>query len=75
MNSPLGFETRPISWTPFPSSIRRECLDHMIVLSECHLKRALTSYLAYYRHWRTHLGLAMDSPEPRLVQSPMLGPV
>jgi len=46
-------------------SIRRECLDHMIILSERHLKRVLSSYLAYYHGARTHLALAKDAPEGR----------
>jgi putative transposase len=59
----------------FIGSIRRECLDYIIVLSERHLRRILASYLAYYHGWRTHLALAMDSPDPRPVQPPALGPV
>jgi len=50
-------------------SIRRECLDHAIVLSENHLRRALRSYFSYYHRWRTHLSLEMDCPQPRRVQS------
>ena len=46
-------------------SIRRECLDHTIVLNERHLKRVLTEYFRYYHHWRTHQALEMDSPEGR----------
>jgi putative transposase len=49
-------------------SIRRECLDHVIVLHERHLRRLLTSYIQYYHHWRTHRALAMDCPVPRPVQ-------
>jgi putative transposase len=56
-------------------SIRRECLDHIIVLSERHLRCVLAIYLAYYHSWRTHLALAMDSPDLRPVQPPALGPV
>jgi putative transposase len=36
-------------------SIRRECLDHMIVLNEQHLRRIIVSYLRYYHRARTHL--------------------
>jgi hypothetical protein len=50
-------------------SIRRECLDHVIVVNEIGLRRVLASYIAYYTRARTHLGLAKDSPEPRPVQS------
>jgi putative transposase len=45
-------------------SIRRECLDHVVVLHERHLTRILASYFAYYYYWRTHVSLAMDCPEP-----------
>ena len=50
-------------------SIRRECLDHVIVLSEDHLRRVLRSYFSYYHGWRTHLSLEMDCPRPRMVQT------
>jgi putative transposase len=50
-------------------SIRRECLDHVLVLHERHLRRILTHYFAYYHRFRTHLGLAMDCPEPRPIQA------
>jgi transposase InsO family protein len=56
-------------------SIRRECLDHIIVLNKRHLKRTLASYFDYYHHWRTHLSLGMDAPEYRPVQPPQLGKV
>jgi putative transposase len=46
-------------------SIRRECLDHMIILNERHLKRILSSYVAYYHGARTHLSLAKDTPDGR----------
>ena len=49
-------------------SIRRECLDHMIVLNEQHLRRILTSYSNYYHGARTHLSLAKDAPTPRRIQ-------
>ena len=56
-------------------SIRRDCLDHVVVLNDRHLKRILTSYFNYYHCWRTHLSLGMDSPESRSVQSPEPGKV
>ena len=56
-------------------SIRRDCLDHVIVLGEQHLRRILTSYLAYYHRSRTHLSLDKDTPESRAVQPPKLGTV
>jgi len=49
-------------------SIRRECLDHVIVLGERHLRRILTSYSVYYHGARTHLSLAKDAPTPRRIQ-------
>jgi putative transposase len=56
-------------------SIRRECTDHIIVLSEHHLRRILKSYFEYYHRSRTHLSLAKDAPEPRATQPPALGKV
>jgi putative transposase len=49
-------------------SIRRDCLNHVVVLGEQHLRRVLTSYCAYYHGSRTHLSLAKDAPTPRRVQ-------
>jgi transposase InsO family protein len=46
-------------------SIRRECLDHLIVLGERHLRRVLSSYTDYYNGTRTHLSLDKDAPEGR----------
>jgi len=56
-------------------SIRRACLDHVIVLHEHHLRRLLTRYFAYYQQFRTHLSLAMDCPEPRPIHPPAWGKV
>ncbi len=56
-------------------SIRRECLNHMIILGERHLKRVLSSYLAYYHGARTHLSLAKDAPDGREVQTVEKGSV
>jgi putative transposase len=56
-------------------SIRRECLDHVIVLHERSLRRALNSYFDYYHRSRTHLSLGKDSPEPRAIQPPEMGSV
>jgi len=56
-------------------SIRRECLDHMIVLNEQHLRRILASYLRYYHSVRTHLSLEKDTPEGRRAQPPAAGKV
>ena len=49
-------------------SIRRDCLDHAIVLNESHLKRILTSYFEYYHNDRTHYGLGKDTPVERPAQ-------
>jgi len=50
-------------------SIRRECLDHVIVFDEDSLRRTLRSYFSYYHRSRLHLSLDKDSPDPRPVQS------
>ena len=49
-------------------SIRRECLDHVIVLGEMHLRRVLKSYADYYNSFRTHRSLNKDAPVSRPVQ-------
>jgi len=54
-------------------SIRRECLDHVIVFNERHLRRLLRSYLAYYNATRPHQALHNNSPHPRDVQPPACG--
>ena len=56
-------------------SIRRECLDHVIILNEGHLRRLLSFYLAYYHQARPHLGLGHNAPEPRAVEPPERGRV
>jgi putative transposase len=63
-------------------TLRRDCLDHVVVLNEPHLRRLLRDYLLYYHSARTHLSLAKDAPEPRrverldegrIVETPMAG--
>ena len=61
-------------------SIRRECLDHVIVFGERHLRALLHNYQSYYNECRTHLSLDKDAPIARAVQangriaaSPVLG--
>ena len=54
-------------------SLRRECLDHVIVLHEQHLRRRLTDYFTYYHQHRTHRSLDEDSPESRAVEPPDQG--
>jgi len=56
-------------------SIRRECLDHMIVLGEQHLRRILKAYFTYYHKSRTHLSLCKDTPEPRPVHPVSAGEI
>ncbi len=56
-------------------SIRRECLDHMIVFNERHLLRILRSYFEYYHTSRTHMGLDDNAPLPREVEPPAKGAV
>jgi putative transposase len=56
-------------------SIRRDLLDHVIVLNEPHLTRLLTEYMAYYHRYRTHLSLEMDCPESRPVEPRKAGAV
>jgi putative transposase len=80
----MGIEEVPISarspWqNPYVErvigSIRRECLDQVIIISERHLRRLLKSYLEYYHGSRTHLGLGKDCPVTREVESSNRGAV
>lgn len=50
-------------------SIRRECLDHLIIINENHLRKVLYEYVNYFNKYRTHLGLNKDSPESRSIES------
>ncbi len=56
-------------------SIRRECLDHVIVLNERHLRRVLRGYASYYHSSRTHRSLDDDYPDPRPAEPPEIGDV
>ena len=56
-------------------SIRRECLDHVIVFNQRHLRHVLSSYVDYYHRSRTHLALEKDCPEDRPVEPPANGNV
>ncbi len=56
-------------------SIRRECLDHVVVLNARHLHRIVAEYLAYYHRTRTHLSLCKDSPDTRPAQPPAAGKI
>jgi len=72
-----GFSARTPWQTPYVErligSIRRECLDHIIVINESSLRRTLKSFFAYYHNSRCHLALDKDSPETREVQPPSRG--
>ena len=54
-------------------TLRRECLDHVVVFGEAHLRRIVRCYVSYYHGARTHLALGKDAPEPRSVQPPEEG--
>ena len=56
-------------------SIRRDCLDHLIVLNARHLRRILTDYFYYYHNARAHLSLDHNSPIPREAELPERGKV
>jgi transposase InsO family protein len=56
-------------------SIRRECLDHIIIFDECHLRGVLSSYFHYYHQTRTHLSLDKDCPDTRSVHRPTAGKI
>ena len=50
------------------TTLRRECLDHVLIFGEAHLRKILTLYASYYNRSRTHLSLRMDAPICRSVQ-------
>jgi putative transposase len=56
-------------------SIRRKCLDYVIIFSEAHLRRVLSSYFRYYHKSRTHIALDKDCPETRPISPPTAGKV
>ena len=73
----MGIRDRPISpRSPWQNgyaerligTLRRECLDRMLIFGESHLRRALASYTAYYNQARTHLALQKDAPLHRAIQ-------
>jgi transposase InsO family protein len=74
----MGIRDRPIApRSPWQNgcaerligSIRRDCLDHVVVFGEQHLRHLLNSYQKYYNEARTHLSLNKDAPIPRVVQT------
>jgi hypothetical protein len=56
-------------------SIRRQCLDHIVIFNERHLRRVLSYYVEYYHRTRTHLALNKDCPDPRPIQPRRIGRV
>jgi putative transposase len=56
-------------------SIRRECLDHIIIFNERHLRHVLSSYFQYHHRTRTHLSLDKECPQPRPIQPPSTGKI
>ncbi len=56
-------------------TIRHDCLDHVIVLDQRHLRRILREYVDYYHSCRTYLSLEKDAPVPRPVESSAMGRV
>jgi putative transposase len=54
-------------------SIRRECLDHLVIFNERHLRRVMSSYVDYYQRTRTHLSLDKDCPDSRPIQHRSVG--
>jgi putative transposase len=56
-------------------SIRRECLNHTIILGERHLRRVIGNYVGYYNRVRTHLSLDKDAPVRRPVHPPDFGSI
>ncbi len=56
-------------------SVRRECLDHVVVITERHLRRILSAYFAYYHRARTHLSLDKDAPDGRRMEQPEHGTI
>ena len=57
------------------ASLRKDCLDHVIPISECQLRRVIRSYVDYYHADRTHLGLGKDAPEERPIERLEVGKV
>ena len=56
-------------------TLRRECLDHLIVWNERSLRRTLRRFVAYYHQWRPHLSLDKDAPNQRAAQPVTCGPI
>jgi transposase InsO family protein len=74
----MGIRDRPTSFrSPWQNgyverligSIRRECIDHLMVVNAEHLRRILAKYVAYYNEVRTHVSLGKDTPLTRSIES------
>jgi hypothetical protein len=59
----------------FIGSLRRECLDHIVVFNECSLRRIVKAYFEYYEHSRTLLALEKHAPASRAILPPEVGVV
>ena len=59
----------------FVKTIRRECLDHVLVFGERHLERILKEYVGHYNQQRPHRGLSLHTPEPRLASNRVQGEI
>src|SRR6266849_5398473 len=75
LTAPRSPWQNPYAAERFIGSLRRECLDHVIVLNEASLRHIIRSYFQYYERSRTHLALEKDAPESRAIQPPELGVV
>ena len=64
VRTPIGAPRANAIVERFPRSVRRECLDHLLLLGEGHLRRALGAYVAYFNGDRPHQGLGQATPEP-----------
>src|SRR5690349_13600581 len=70
LKSPVHAPTANASCERLIGTIRRECLDYVILLSDAHLKRTLREWSVHYHRTRTHLSLENDAPDPRPIQLP-----
>jgi transposase InsO family protein len=80
----MGIRDRPIAFrSPWQNayverligSIRRECLDHIIIFNEHHLREVLSRYFQYHHKSRTHLSLEKDCPQTRPIHPPTAGKI
>ena len=62
-------------WSDLSDQVRRECLNHLIIWDESHLRRSVRNYFAYYHGCRTHLSLNKDAPVGRVQESAGVGKI